>query len=327
MKDLEKNLYKYLIDKENFYMKQYFSNFHKEEYFIGIKELKDGIYCVLVTREEDEEINLQEALEYVKTLKKPFLFNLVVLSNGEYIGNNYSYVNKIVINEKDYSEILCDDLCTPLKNIINKVNNKKQFKADKFKKNKLSTLILIVINIIIFIITAILSKNIFSIDINVLIKFGAKYNEFIYQGEIWRLLTCAFLHGGIVHIAFNMYALYILGPQVEKIYGIKSYLTIYFIACITSSLLGLLINKYTISVGASGGIFGLLGAILVFGIRERHKIEKGYISNLIGLIVFNLMIGLRVANIDNLGHIGGFIGGVISSYLILIICKGKIFNN
>ncbi|MBW6408621.1 rhomboid family intramembrane serine protease [Clostridium weizhouense] len=320
MIELSNILYKYLINNDYFYMKQYYSNFHKTERYIAIKDIEEYIYCVLVTDEKYEEVDVYEAFEYIKTLGKSFVFNLVVLSNDEYVNIKHEYVNKIIIDKKTYNTILCDDSCKPLEVVINQYVRKNEFEVNNYLKNKGITLIIMCINIILFVLTAFLSNSLFSMDVDVLISFGAKYNKLIYEGEIWRLLTCAFLHGGLIHISCNMYMLYILGPQVEKIYGIKHYINIYLVSCLASSLLSFLLSPY-ISIGASGGIFGLLGAMLVFAIKERHKIEKSSIINLIGIIVLNLIIGFSIANVDNKAHIGGFLGGIISSYLILSFKK------
>ena len=321
MNYFENKFYKFLIDRENFYMKQYYSEFHKENHFVAIKELHEGIYCVLITDEKEEDIDLLECIEYLKTLGKTFSMNIVVLSEGDYISLSSQGVNRIVVNKNDYSVISCDELCVPLRQVLQQIQFKKEVQVNKIFKENLCTMILIGINIIVFLITAFLSNNIFDIDTRVLLTFGAKYNPLIYSGEIWRLLTCAFLHGGIVHIGFNMYALYAIGPQIEQIYGTKKYLLIYLSSCITSSMLSVIASPRTISVGASGGIFGLMGALLAFAICERHKLEKRYIWSLIQVILINLVIGLSLRNIDNFGHIGGFLGGGIIGYFTYILQK------
>ena len=147
-------------------------------------------------------------------------------------------------------------------------------------KESLVTYILICINILIFIITAFLSKNIYNIDLYTLIALGAKVNELINNGQVWRLLTCAFLHGGLAHIAFNMYSLKIIGSEVEYVYGKVKYIGIYLISALGGSIFSYLFNADSISVGASGAIFGLLGAMLIFGIRHKNKIGKAYNNEL-----------------------------------------------
>ena len=147
----------------------------------------------------------------------------------------------------------------------------------------------------------------------VLVDFGAKVNYLINKGEVWRFITCAFLHGGIIHIAFNMYSLFVVGTVIERIYGWKKYLGIYLFSSVTSSLLGYILDPSMISVGASGAIFGILGAFLWFALKEKKNLQKGVLGNIIAVILLNLYIGLTSQSIDNLGHIGGFLGGLLIS--------------
>ncbi|AOR22869.1 rhomboid family intramembrane serine protease [Clostridium taeniosporum] len=317
MKNLEEKLFNFLIKNENFYIKEYYSKFYNKSNYIAIKDLGKANYCVLITNEEHEDVNIIETVGYLKTLGKDFGLNVIILSDGEYLGNREQSINKLVINRNNNNIISCDNSCEPLKNIIFRINKSSNIKSNKYLIKENSTLILIAINVIVFLLTAFVSESIFDININVLIEFGAKYNYLIYKGEIWRLIACAFLHGGLIHLIANMYALYILGPQVEKIFGVKRYLIIYFTSAITSSLLGVLLSEKTISVGASGAIFGLFGAMLVFSIKERHRVNKKYILNLVGVIVLNLVIGFNINNIDNLGHIGGLIGGIAISGVLI----------
>ena len=163
---------------------------------------------------------------------------------------------------------------------------KEKFNKSKVKyKENLVTYILICVNILIFIITAFLSKSIYNIDLYTLIALGAKVNGFINNGQPWRLITCAFLHGGLAHIAFNMYALKIIGSEVAYVYGKVKYIFIYLISALGGSIFSYLFNADSISVGASGAIFGLLGAMIVFGIRHKNKIGKAYIMNLFKVLL------------------------------------------
>ena len=178
-----------------------------------------------------------------------------------------------------------------------------------------------------FIICALKSRNIFDINPYVLLEMGAKYRPLMYfTNEWWRLISCNFLHGGIVHLAFNMYALYIIGKQIEDLYGKKAYIIIYSLSGLGGSILSYYLAPTSLSVGASGAIFGLLSALLVYAYKERGRIQKGAISNLLFVIGINLLFGLSMPNIDNYGHIGGIVVGAISSYLIYIILKrqGKV---
>ncbi|WP_127836499.1 rhomboid family intramembrane serine protease [Clostridium prolinivorans] len=208
------------------------------------------------------------------------------------------------------------DFVQELASIIynNEIANKKE--KEKFKP--IITYCIISLNIIIYIVTAILSKNIFYSDINVLIHLGAKYNPYIRQGQFYRLITCMFLHGGIVHLALNMYSLYSIGPLVEKLYGKIKYIIIYFVSGIMSSLFSFMFSQ-GVSIGASGAIFGLLGTIFVFAIKMKEIVGKDFLKNITSVIVANLILGLTISNIDNFGHLGGIIGGIISGYLLYIL--------
>lgn len=319
MNNFKEEFYKILLNRENFYMKQYHSNFHEEEIYIAIKELSDGIYCVLISDEESEENDSLEAFEYIKSLGKSFSLNIIILSNGEYkYTSNSSIVNKIIINKENYEIIKCDNSCMPLRQIFENIIQKNARKSDNGKldyfKYKIVTLVLMGINIGVFLLTAFISGDIFDIDSKVLLVFGAKVNILIEHGQIWRLLTCAFLHGGLIHIACNMYSLFVIGPEIEQIYGSIRYLGIYFISCITASLFSYFMSPY-LSVGASGAIFGLMGALLAFAIKERKRINKKYLSSLLQVMAVNLFIGFSISNIDNFAHFGGLIGGIFTGYI------------
>lgn len=192
---------------------------------------------------------------------------------------------------------------------INYIKSRRRNKAGN--ELPIVTIALIAINVLYFLLSAYLSGSFMSISNEVLVALGAKYNAGIAAGQYYRLITCMFLHGGIVHIGLNMYALYAIGPLVEKVYGRKKYLGIYFISGISSSLLSYIMSP-TISIGASGAIFGLFGACLIFAVRMKKRIGKGFLSNIIQVIVINLIIGFTLPNIDNFAHIGGLLGGVVT---------------
>lgn len=175
-----------------------------------------------------------------------------------------------------------------------------------------ATYVLITLNILMFIITSIFSGNFIDSNIEVLIYFGAKVNSLISGGDYYRLLTCAFLHGGFLHLAVNMYALNALGPLVEKVYGRVKFLIIYFVAAFVSSIFSFSFST-SISIGASGAIFGLLGATLIFAYKMRNKIGTKMITNILSVIALNAFLGLALPNIDNFGHLGGLVGGTLIS--------------
>ncbi|MGE5628282.1 MAG: rhomboid family intramembrane serine protease [Solirubrobacterales bacterium] len=220
----------------------------------------------------------------------------------------------IVVNKENNTIIYYNHVSEAVLNEIYQCTVILQKNIDNKKTGLSVSNILIGVNIIIYIITAYLSGNIFDSNINVLIFLGAKVNSLILSGEYYRLITSMFLHGGLVHIGFNMYALYSLGPFVEKIFGRKKFTIIYFFSGILSSIMSFVFSP-DISIGASGAIFGLLGAALIFGLKNKNKIGKEFMMNIIVVIGINLFMGFSIPNIDNFAHMGGLIGGILCTTL------------
>ncbi|MGL5244550.1 MAG: rhomboid family intramembrane serine protease, partial [Sarcina sp.] len=199
-------------------------------------------------------------------------------------------------------------------------------KVPWYKKFKVSniTAILMGINIIAFIGTVLFStfltgglfRNLMEVDPRVLYILGAKDTvSILYGGQYYRLITAMFLHAGLLHLVFNMYALYALGDTIEMIFGKVKYLIIYFVSGIMASIFSTIFASKYIGVGASGAIFGLLGAALVFAFYEKHRIGKQFLNNIIVVIAINVFIGLSTPSIDNFAHLGGLISGVILSLI------------
>lgn len=153
-------------------------------------------------------------------------------------------------------------------------------------------------------------------DVLVLIEMGAKYTPLIdLEGEWWRLLAPVALHGGLLHLLVNSYALYSLSPQVEQLYGSLRLLAIYGLSGLAGA-----VGSYAFgplgapSIGASGALFGLMGALGAFAFSSRKvmgEMAKRNLAQIAGLAVVNLAIGLAIPGIDNYAHLGGLIGGVL----------------
>jgi len=152
-----------------------------------------------------------------------------------------------------------------------------------------------------------------------LIRAGAMYAPRIDHGEVWRLVSCIFLHGDGVHIFFNGVALAGLGRLNEAIYGRRRLLFMFVAAGISGSLLSYL-GGHRLSIGASGAVFGLMGAPIVFGWRHRDELPPGLGDRLrkalMPWVVLNLFIGVVVPFIDNLAHLGGLLGGCLLALLL-----------
>lgn len=202
--------------------------------------------------------------------------------------------------------------------ITNEINIKNTAKAKRAEelftpKKPLITYLIMGICIITFLLMYVFGNG--SEDNLTLLKFGANLDVLTKRGEYYRILTCIFLHIGIVHLLLNMYSLYIIGPQVESFYGKIKYLFIYLYSGICGSILSLAFSSNVISAGASGAIFGLLGSLLYFGYHYRVYLGNVIKSQIIPVILVNLFIGFITPGIDNFAHIGGLIGGVIASMI------------
>ena len=143
--------------------------------------------------------------------------------------------------------------------------------------------------------------------------YGARINEFIMAGQFWRLLTPALLHGSLMHIFFNMYALFSLGSNLERFFGHSRFLLLYVLGAFAGNVASFLFTD-GYSVGASTAVFGLIGAEGVF-LYQNRKLFGSETNRAIGNIVFiaavNLLIIGSLPFIDNWGHIGGLVGGLM----------------
>jgi membrane associated rhomboid family serine protease len=146
-----------------------------------------------------------------------------------------------------------------------------------------------------------------------LLEYGAVSRVDIANGEYWRLVTAGFLHAGFLHLAFNMFALYVLGTLLEPAIGRLRFGLIYGVSLLAGSFGALLVSPNSPTVGASGAIFGLMGAaVVVMRNRGVNPMESG-----LGLwIGLNLLITFTVPNISIGGHIGGLIGGAVAAVVL-----------
>ncbi|OLN33568.1 rhomboid family intramembrane serine protease [Desulfosporosinus metallidurans] len=174
------------------------------------------------------------------------------------------------------------------------------------------TYTLLGINLIVFLLMTLAGG---STNQSVLIAFGAKVNTLIQAGQIWRFLTSAFIHIGIMHLVFNLYALWALGPLTEESFGHRRFLIIYILSALGGSIASFLFTT-ALSAGASGAIFGLLGALLYFSYKRPYLWKSGLGMNLIVVIFVNFGFGLLQPGIDNFAHLGGLLTGTITSMVL-----------
>jgi rhomboid protease GluP len=172
-------------------------------------------------------------------------------------------------------------------------------------------------NIFIFILMALAGGSTNNLT---LMGFGVKSNAEIAQGQWWRFVTPMFLHIGLLHLIFNSYALWIVGPQVEKLYGGARFAILYVLTGVAGVAASYHFRPDGLSAGASGAIFGLFGVLLVFGIRHRNEIppffKRAVGTGVLPVIILNLVIGFSVGVVDNSAHIGGLLAGAALAAIV-----------
>ena len=205
---------------------------------------------------------------------------------------------------------------------INRHNQEDAKKVEKVFKNKfpMITYILIAINIICYVVPILFGEY------QSIINSFCVHGPSIRHGQYYRLITGAFLHSGIFHLLFNCYALYVLGSQIESFLGKTKFFIIYFASAIFGSLLSITFNGNVASIGASGAVFGLMGALLYFGYHYRVYLGNVIKSQIIPLIIFNLILGFTITGIDNAAHIGGLVGGALTTLALGVKDKSSWFE-
>ncbi len=198
---------------------------------------------------------------------------------------------------------------------INRKSEKRNKVAEKIfsYKKPIVTYAIMAICVIVFLLMYVLGNG--SEDIYTLVRFGASSDLLVKSGEYYRLFTSMFLHIGVIHLLCNMYSLYIIGREVESLFGKAKYLLIYIISGLCGSILSLAFYHNTISAGASGAIFGLLGALLYFGYYYRTYLGAKLRTSIIPVILVNLVIGFMTPSINNAAHVGGLVGGILLAML------------
>lgn len=166
----------------------------------------------------------------------------------------------------------------------------------------------VAINIFLFIV------SVFSGDL--LYNEGAFSLRYLLQGrQWWRFITSMFLHADADHLAGNMLMLYMAGELVEKYVGKRKFAILYFFSGISGSLLyavyEFFAGRYADTIGASGAVFGVIGALLVIVIRNRGRYADITVGRMGFMIVYMIYMGLRTSNVNNAAHIGGLLGGII----------------
>ena len=247
---------------------------------------------------------------------------------------NLDKISKYGVIKKYYSDISKNFIFTEEgQSLYQKINNdilrKNLDSSEKinnlFKEKKpIITYSLIIIMFILLVLMYVVGNGtIYGMDVNTLYNFGG----LVKKGSIIRVVTSIFLHIGVIHFAMNMWALNVLGKNIESFYGHIKMLIIFLYSGIVGNLLSLiLMNSNTISAGASGSIFGLMGSLLYFAINQRTYMGEALKKQILPVIILNLGIGFMLPSINMFAHIGGLVGGVLISTALGIKYKTSTFE-
>lgn len=299
----------------------------------------------------DEQFNFDvfKTKRIVKKIKKKtFSFHMNVMSIFLDMGDNVTQeINEdprlLAINVREEKDILNSDiiknkfpdlgkkmkysedgfeLFAKITNDINEHNKKDATRLESVFKDKgpYITYFILALNIIFFFIPHLLGQY------QNIINDYCIHGPSIRGGQYYRLITGMFLHGNIYHLFFNCYALYVLGSQIENFLGRIKYIIIYLFSGLIGALFSMTFSGPVGSIGASGAIFGLMGALLYFGYHYRVYLGSVIKSQIIPLIIVNLAIGFVFAGIDNFAHIGGLIGGTMITMALGVKDKSTTFE-
>ena len=214
------------------------------------------------------------------------------------------------------------ELYAKISSDINKHNREDAHKLEKVFKNKgpYVTYFLIALCAIFYVVPLLTG------ELETTITYYGVHGPSIRAGQYYRLLTGIFLHASIWHLFFNCYALSVIGSQIENFMGRYKFIIIYLFSGLIGSLLSMSFGKGSFSVGASGAIFGLMGALLYFGYYYRVYLGNVVKSQILPLVLLNLTMGFILTGVDNWAHIGGLIGGILITMALGVKDKGTLFE-
>ena len=268
------------------------------------KTLSFKINALNICLNLDEKLNISG----IKNINTINVSSMGEAKTNEALNSAFPYLKDELIESNNSLDLIV--------NVTNDINKKTEIENKKYEKvfspkKIVITNIIISLCIIIFLLMYLLGNG--STDNETLLLFGANFGPLVKSGEVWRLISCAFIHIGFAHLLVNMYSLFIIGSQVETFIGKWKFLLIYIISAIGGSLMSLCFKNEVISAGASGAIFGLLGSLLYFGYHYRLYLNNALKTQIIPIIIINLLIGFMSKGIDNGAHIGGLVAGYLST--------------
>ena len=188
---------------------------------------------------------------------------------------------------------------------------------EEFRKEPV-TFILILINVLVFLVSDLTG---YSQDVMHMLDLGAAYTPLITEGgEVYRLFTSMFLHFGIAHLLNNMLVLFVLGGRLERAAGKIRFLVIYLLGGVAGNVISLLLElnrgDYSVSAGASGAVFAVMGAMIYIVVRNRGWLEDLSWRQIVVMALFSLYFGFASSGVDNAAHVGGLISGGILAVIL-----------
>ena len=188
----------------------------------------------------------------------------------------------------------------------------------KTSKKYMPTYILIALNLAVYVYTSIIGNNFIETSDSVITVYG-QVNALVYEGAYWQLFTAMFIHADLLHLFGNMFFLLIFGLRAEELFSTPEYFLIYLLSGLTGNLLTLLLGPQLVSVGASGAIFGMFGAVAIY---VRRAIGQSILSAL--MYAFFLLMISWGPNVNFLAHLGGLVAGLLIGYLLAVKRKFKV---
>lgn len=287
--------YKVDIFKMNYVVKQ-----------IKKKTLSVKMKALNIYLDFNDKLDISDENKYIDSI---MLGNVRDIKKNKYLKN--AYPNITTNNFRKTNNL--DGII----NVANDINRKTVNENDKYAeifrpKVILITKLLIVICVIMYFISLFINDD-FTTSLLIL---GANNRGLVLNGDIWRLFTSMFLHGSFIHLIVNMYSLWVVGSKVENYLGRTNFLIIYLLSGLMGSVFSIVFNSNSISIGASGAIFGLMGSLLYFGYYYRIYLSNTLINQMIPIIILNLILGFSLSGIDNAAHIGGLIGGYLATMIV-----------
>lgn len=227
---------------------------------------------------------------------------------------------KKITTDLSTDQIDIEEIIKKTEDVNIKTQKKNKVYEDIFKpKTPIITNIIILTCILYFVLMLFNTKG--NLSAANLLKYGANYQAYIQAGEWYRLFSCIFIHASILHLLLNMYALKIIGSQIESFLGKIRFIIVFIISGLIGSLFSAILTK-SVSVGASGAIFGTLGSLMYFSYHYRLLLGSSLKYEILPVVIFNLGIGLFIPGVDIWAHIGGLVGGIFATMAVGV--PGKI---